>query len=120
MYYYQIQMQMEVCQTDANVPADSINPADVVNVTEDNDFVNPTANSHREPSGTTDTSDSEVELWCYYRQDKNFDYFIGYDNNHCTIKWFHLSCVNMKMEKFLMETGFVWTVPKLIDDSDIV
>ena len=50
--------------SDANVPADSINPGDVVNATDDNDFVNPTANSHREPSGTTDTSDSEVELWC--------------------------------------------------------
>lgn len=85
--------------SDANVPADSINPADVVNATEDNDFVNPTADSHREPSGTTDTSDSEVELWCYCRQDENFDYLIGCDNDHCTIKWFHLSCVNMTMEE---------------------
>ena len=35
----------------------------------------------------------------YCRQDEDFDYLIGCDNQHCQIQWFHLSCVNMTMDK---------------------
>ena len=52
-----------------------------------------------EPSGDTGTPDPGLELWCYCRQDENFDYLIGCDNDCCTIQWFHLSCVNMTMEE---------------------
>jgi len=45
------------------------------------------------------TADSGVELWCYCKQDEDFDYLIGCDSKSCTIQWFHLSCVNMTMEE---------------------
>ena len=40
-------------------------------------------------------------LWCYCKQDESFDYMIGCDNQDYPIQWFHLSCVQMRMEEVL-------------------
>ena len=50
-------------------------------------------------SSSGDTTNSGSEQWCYCRQDEDFDYLIGCDNQHCQIQWFHLSCVNMTMDE---------------------
>ena len=38
-------------------------------------------------------------LWCYCRQDKDYDMMIACDGENCPTEWFHLSCVNLIQAK---------------------
>ena len=36
------------------------------------------------------------EVYCYWQGPEDGD-MVGYDNSKCTHKWFHLSCLNLKV-----------------------
>ena len=62
-------------------------------------------------------SDGNQKLWCYCSQDEVDDNLIGRDNIDCKIQWFHLSCVNLTQDKYLMETGTVLIVERSVNNS---
>jgi len=82
------------------------------------DCADPHHSDDIEPSDSRDlgTTDFGVKLWCYCRQDENFDYLIGCDNSWCQIQWFHLSCVKMTMDD--VPDGD-WFCPDCCDNSNI-
>ena len=64
---------------------------------DDND--NALLTSSRDESSQKSSVTGTTGLWCYCKQDESFDYMIGCDNQDCRIQWFHLSCVQMRMEE---------------------
>ena len=45
-----------------------------------------------------DLNTSQDGLWCYCQQYRD-DKMVGYDNDNCSIQWFHLSCLNLTVEQ---------------------
>jgi len=122
-YYYQVQLQMKLCQVDyADFVVWREEDLFIQRIGVEREFIDD-AMQRAEPfvklgilpelvgkwftrqktmlnkeqiSQQSDVSiDSEKEVWCYCKKGEDYRAMIGCDNKHCPIEWFHFSCIQM-------------------------
>ena len=119
-YYYQVQLQMKICQVDyADFVVWKEEDLFVQRITIEKEFIDD-AMKRAEPfvkqgilpelvgkwftRQKTSLNEEQIaeqpdvstkQVWCYCKKGEEYGAMIACDNEHCPIEWFHFSCIQM-------------------------